>query len=129
VTTTPDRPQPLQEIARDVAVTAGLWMGIATALVSAGLISVNTSSLITSLYGLIPGALAAFGTIMAARHVATAGSVLVTPVSDPRNDNGQRLVPETLPPVMPPPVAPGTTFPPISTTTAGGSTIFGPLGT
>lgn len=128
MTTEPSRPQPLQSIANDVSVTAGLWMGIATTLVTAGLISINTSNLITALFGVIPGALAAFGTVLAARHVAKAGALVVTPVLDPRNNAGQRLVPET-PPVSP--LITTTTIPPTTTTTTAtsGSTIFGPLGT
>jgi hypothetical protein len=101
-------------------------MGIATALVSAGLISFNTSNLITALFGLIPGVVAASGTVLAARHVGKSAAPLVTPVSDPQNNLGHRLVPE-----MPPPVIPvvTTTFPPTTTTGTGGNVSFGPLGT
>jgi hypothetical protein len=103
-------------------------MGIATTLVSAGLISISASNLITALFGLIPGALAASGTILAARHVAKSAGPLVTPVSDPQNNQGRRLVPEMPMPVQPV-ITTTTNFPPSTTTGTSGSAVFGPLGT
>jgi hypothetical protein len=75
-------------------------MGVSTAIVSAGLISVTTSNLILALLGLIPGALALVAEVLGARAVVVNGTPLVTPVSSPRDDLGRPLMPA--PPIAPP---------------------------
>jgi hypothetical protein len=98
-----NRPQPLQDAANDATRIQGLWMGVSTAIVSAGLISATTSNLVLALLGLIPGALALVATMLGARAVVTNGTPLVTPVSDPRDDKDRPLLPA---PIAPPPLAP-----------------------
>lgn len=88
-----ERPQPLQQVADDATRVQGLWTGISTAIVSAGLISLATNNLITAILGLIPGLLALIGTIFGVQAVATKGAPLVTPLSDPRDADGHPLVP------------------------------------
>jgi hypothetical protein len=95
----PDRPQPLQTVAADAVRVQGLWVGLSTALVSAGLVSYAANNLITALFGLIPGVLALVGTMLGARAVAINGTPLVTPVSDPQDHLGRPLLPA--PPVLP----------------------------
>jgi hypothetical protein len=96
----PERPQPLQEVANDAIRVQGLWVGVGTALVSAGLLSFVANNLISALFGLIPGVLALVGTILGARAVVTNGTPLVTPVSDPQVTRTVvvPLVPATAPP-------------------------------
>jgi len=99
-TTDSPRPEPLKALIGEASTINGLMMGVLTALVSAGLITVQTSNLVTALFGLIPGALAVAATVLGARALAVAGRAEVTPVSDPMDDEGQRLVPRpTIPPV------------------------------
>lgn len=101
ITIPADRPRPLREAADDVARFHALWAAAGTAIVSGGLISAATTNLITALLGLVPGALALIATIVGAKQVARTGEQLVTPVSEPRNNAGQRLVPAPEPPVLP----------------------------
>lgn len=99
-----NRPQPLQDAADDATRIQGLWMGVSTAIVSAGLISATTSNLVLALLGLIPGALALVAAMLGAHAVVANGTPLVTPVADPRDDLGRPLVPAA--PIAPPPLAP-----------------------
>jgi hypothetical protein len=92
------RPRPLQDIAAEVSRAQALWMGASTAIVSAGFITLATSEIITAFFGLIPGLLAVLATILGARHVADSGEQLVTPVSDPQDNQGRSLVPTPLTP-------------------------------
>lgn len=84
---------PLADIAVDVSRVQAMWVGASTAIVSGGVITLATSDAITALLGLIPGLLALAGTILGARQVAAVGEPLVTPVSDPRDNEGRKLVP------------------------------------
>lgn len=129
--TTNDRPQPLQDAAVEVRTTEGFVMGASTFLVSGGLISLNTGNLITGLYGLVPGVLALLAAILGARHVVNSATPLVTPLAAPQDNAGKRLVPDGQQVFNPAPMAipPITTnYPPITTTSSGGSITFGPLG-
>lgn len=95
------RPQPLADAAADVTKIQAPIVGLITALVSGGLIGLTTSHWIVALIGLVPGFLALLGTIVGAGQVVNVGAPLVTPLSDPRDDSGQLLVPVSL---QPPPV-------------------------
>jgi hypothetical protein len=99
MTTTIDtpRPEPLKDLVAAVSATNGAVMGILTALVSGGLITIHTSNILNGLYGLIPGALAVLATILGAHALATVGREEVTPLSDPRNNAGQHLFPAPAP--------------------------------
>lgn len=90
--TIPDRPRPLQEAADDATQIHGMWMGISTAVVSAGLISLTASNLIAATLGIVPGLLAMVSTALGAHVVVRAGEPLVTPVTDPRDNDGHPLV-------------------------------------
>jgi len=105
------RPEPLHDAATDVATTQGTWMGVVTALVSAGVITASTGQLITALLGLIPGILAIVATAIGAAGTARAARPKVTPVTDPRNNDGTPLVPDLAPPA-PLPEPPPADLPP-----------------
>jgi hypothetical protein len=79
-------------------------MGASTAIISAGLISLTTSNLIYALLGFVPGVLAVVATALGARAVVTDGTPLVTPVADPRDDQGRKLSPTPLAPPPAPPI-------------------------
>jgi hypothetical protein len=99
--TGPQRPQPLQEVANDAVRVQGLWVGVGTSLVTAGLISFTANNLVTALFGLIPGVLAVVGTMAGAKAVAVNGTELVTPLSDPRDSLGRPLLPSPPEPLIP----------------------------
>lgn len=97
------RPHPLQDIALDVSTGRGIWMGLLTALVSTGAISLSTSNALYSLAGVLPGVLALLATVLGAHGVADAGESKVTPISDPMTLVDGRLVP-LVPVVIPDPL-------------------------
>lgn len=102
-TSTPRRPHPLQDIALDMSCSRGIWMGLLTALVSTGAISLSTSNALYSLVGILPGVLALLATALGAHGVANAGESKVTPISDPMTLIDGRLVP-LVPVVVPDPL-------------------------
>src|SRR5688500_1539218 len=59
------------------------------------LLSAEQASALTALLGAIPGAVALVGTTIAAFRVRTIAKPDVTPVADPRDDQGNHLVPGT----------------------------------
>jgi hypothetical protein len=114
------RPQPLQDIALDMSCGRGVWMGLLTALVSTGAISLSTSNALYSLAGLLPGVLALLATVLGAHGVANAGESKVTPISDPMTVVDGRLVPlvpaAAVPdPLLRPPAGPSLDEPPTTT--------------
>jgi hypothetical protein len=66
--------------------------GVLAGAAGFGVITVQTGDAVTGLLGLVPGLITAIGTLIAAFRTATKGEPLVTPVSDPRTDNGVPLV-------------------------------------
>lgn len=95
------RPEPLREAATDVAGTRGVWMGLLSFLVSGGMISASTGSLLGALVGLIPGALTMLAAVLGAFGVARQAEPKVTPISDPMTVLKGQLVP--LVPAIPAP--------------------------
>lgn len=86
------RPQPLRDVASGVAAWLGTLSSLVVSAASWGIITAATSDAIVGLLGLIPGVLAAGITAWAAIRSAIKGEPLVTPMSDPRTDQGEPLV-------------------------------------
>jgi hypothetical protein len=90
-----ERPQPLRDVARDVTLTTGAIGAILTALVGYGMLNATQSSALVNLLGLLPGLATGITAAWAAVRTAQIGEAHVTPIIDPRDIAGRRLVPET----------------------------------
>lgn len=86
-----ERPRPVLEAANSV----GTWIGTAGSLVTAlagwGLMTAAQGDAVQSLLGAIPGLITLVTTLLAAFGVVRRSEPLVTPLSDPRNDEGLPL--------------------------------------
>lgn len=96
---TSPRPTPLADAANDVTYLHSWWIGASAAVVSSGIITLSTGNLIAALLGLIPGLIALIGTIVGARVVVSTATPLVTPLSDPVDNLGRKLLPAPIPPL------------------------------
>lgn len=88
------RPTPLDDAASKVSKTVGTLSALATALAGAGiaLISAEQADALTALLGAVPGVVALVGAVLAAFRVRDVAKPDVTPVADPRADDGTPLV-------------------------------------
>lgn len=89
---TPDR-NPLRSVAATVAKVTGLLATLVTALAGYGIVTAVQGDAVTGLLGAIPGVVTLIGTVIAAFQTATKGEEQVTPVADPRANDGTPLVP------------------------------------
>ena len=107
-----DRPNPLKEAASKVGTAWSAAAGVVSALVAFGALNVAQGDAITAAGQAAEGTVTAVGTVLAGVLPLIAGIVSsfrtasaardhVTPVSDPRNDAGQPLTPDTAPPRVP----------------------------
>lgn len=91
-----ERPRPVLDAASQV----GRWFGIAgslvTALVGWGLMTAAQGDAVQSLLGAIPGLVTLVTTLLAVFGVVRRSEPQVTPLSDPRDDDGRSLVPSPL---------------------------------
>jgi hypothetical protein len=89
------RPTPLDDAASRVAKVVGTLSALLTAVSGAGiaLITVEQASAGTALLGAIPGVVALVGTVIASFRVRDIAKPDVTPVADPRDNQGNTLVP------------------------------------
>lgn len=90
-----DRPTPLDDAARRATKIVGTLSALVTTLAGAGIavLSAEQASALTALLGAIPGAVALVGTTIAAFRVRDIAKPDVTPVADPRDNQGNHLVP------------------------------------
>lgn len=87
------RPTPVRDVASKVATwTAGLGALVA-GLVGFGVLTAVQGDAVTGLLGAIPGVVTWAVSALAAFRVASKAQPLVTPVEDPQNNAGVRLVP------------------------------------
>lgn len=89
------RPTPLDDAASRVAKVVGTLSALVTAVSGAGiaLITVEQATALTALLGAAPGIVALAGAAYAAFRVRDAAKPDVTPVADPRDNQGNALVP------------------------------------
>lgn len=89
------RPTPLDDAARRAVKIAGTVSALLTALAGAGisLLTVEQADALTALVGATPGLIALAGAAMAAFGTAATAKPDVTPVDDPRDNQGNHLVP------------------------------------
>lgn len=99
-----ERPNPLSEIASKVGVAWSVVSGVVSALVAFGVLTTATAHAITAAGDALPSTIVALGTViagvfpiiggvLAAFRTVAAGRQHVTPVSSPRDANGNVLVP------------------------------------
>lgn len=89
------RPTPLDDAASRVAKVVGTLSALLTAVSGAGiaLITVEQADAVTALLGAAPGLVALAGGVLAAFRVRDIAKPDVTPVADPRDNQGNVLVP------------------------------------
>lgn len=89
------RPRPLARAARDLS----WWLGLGSFLVvggsSFGIITAQQGDAVQGLLGLVPGAVTAVATLLAAFGVVRRGEPQVTPLSDPRDAQLRPLYPSS----------------------------------
>lgn len=101
-----DRPNPLGEAASKVGTAWSAAAGVVSALVTFGALTVAQGDAITQAGEASPGVITALGTVLAgvlplisgviaSFRTASAGKELVTPVADPRDNQGNSLTPDT----------------------------------
>ncbi|WP_103344051.1 hypothetical protein [Amycolatopsis sp. CA-126428] len=92
MTTSTGRPRPILE-----AIRTGAWRTLAgtliTAAVSFGVLNAQQATVAGNLVAALATLLTAVTAVLSQLHVLANAEPLVTPVSDPRNDNGDRLAP------------------------------------
>lgn len=88
-----DRPTPLDDAARRATKIAGTVGALLTALAGAGisLLTVEQASALTALAGAAPGLITLVGAAYAAFGTANLAKPNVTPVADPRDNQGNTL--------------------------------------
>lgn len=87
------RPRPLRDVAQEVSLVVGLVGGLVTSLAGFGILSATQGVAVSNLLGLLPGLITAIFTAIASFRTANQGEPLVTPSSDPRDADGNLLVP------------------------------------
>lgn len=88
-----ERPRPLQDAASRIRLTLGILGTITSALVGFGVLSVVQGDALTGLWGALLGLVTPVFVILAAFGVVRAGEPQVTPLSDPRDNDGNKLTP------------------------------------
>jgi hypothetical protein len=91
------RPTPLDDAARRAVKIAGTISALLTALAGSGIavLTAEQADALTALVGATPGLIALAGAAMAAFGTAAQAKPDVTPVDDPRDNQGNMLVPGT----------------------------------
>lgn len=86
------RPRPILEAFKSVGSAVALIGSIVTSLVGWGVLSATQGDAVNGLLGAIPGVVALATSLLAAFGVVKSSEGKVTPVEDPRNNAGQKLV-------------------------------------
>lgn len=84
----PERPAPIRDAFRSVGSAVAFAGSVLTSLVGYGLLSQVQGDALTSLLGLVPGAVTAVTAVLIAFGVRASAEPKVTPVADPRDDAG-----------------------------------------
>lgn len=85
-----ERPRPLKDAASKLSTVLGVLGAVVTAL-SGWLLTASQTDALTGLLGAIPGVFTAVVAVLAAFGVVRAGEPQVTPLSDPRDNDGKPL--------------------------------------
>lgn len=88
-----ERPRPLVDAASVTSRVVGTIGTLATMLVGWGVLSLAEQDAVTGLLGLVPGLVTSVTALLSAFGVVRRAEPQVTPLSDPRNDQGQALRP------------------------------------
>ena len=90
----PESREPLRDVASQVAKWTGLLGGLVTSATGFGIFTAVQGDALLGLLGAVPGVVALAGTVWASFRVARLARPVVTPLVDPKNAQGVRLVPE-----------------------------------
>jgi hypothetical protein len=85
---------PLRTVASAVAKATGLAAAAVTSIVGFGILTAVQGNALIGLLGIIPGLITAIGTAWAAFRTAARGEQHVTPLADPRDNDGTPLIPD-----------------------------------
>ena len=90
-----ERPAPLENAASRTVRVVGTLSALVTALAGSGIavLSAEQADALTALLGAVPGVLTLVATALAAFGVVAKAKPEVTPVDDPRDNQGNHLVP------------------------------------
>lgn len=88
------RPRPLADAAGTATRVVGTLSALVTALAGAGiaLLTAEQASAVTALLGAVPGGVTMIGVALASFGIVKQAEPQVTPVSDPQDNQGNRLV-------------------------------------
>lgn len=89
--TSTGRPRPLKAAANKVTQTLGMLTALVVAAAGFGIVTAVQGDALEGLLGAIPGAITLIGNVLMAFGIVSRAEPLVTPISDPRNDNLERL--------------------------------------
>lgn len=91
------RPRPLKAEATQLVKLLGVSGSLALALVGWGVLTQVQGDAVVGLLGAIPGVVNAITTVLTAFGLVRRVEPLITPISSPRNNAGQDLVPASSP--------------------------------
>lgn len=86
------RPTPLRDAAKSIGTIIGIIGGLVVTATTYGILSATQGNAIGALLAAIPGVIALVTALLASFGIVTKAEPLVTPVSAPRDDQGNRLV-------------------------------------
>jgi len=91
------RPRPLMGKVRSVGSVLAALTGLVAWGTTFGFLTTDQGAASSALLALVPGVIAAVGTVLTSFGVVKSGEPLVTPVISPQNEYGNLLVPQDPP--------------------------------
>jgi len=85
--TSPVRPRPLKEAANKVTQTLGMLTALVVAAAGYGIVTAVQGDALEGLLGAIPGGITLIGNVILAFGIVSKAEPLVTPTSDPRDND------------------------------------------
>jgi hypothetical protein len=87
-----ERPRPIHDASAQLVRWLGVAGSVVLGLVGWGVLTAAQGDAVVGLLGLIPGVVNAIATLLTAIGIRRRSEPLVTPLTDPRNNTGERLV-------------------------------------
>lgn len=89
----PGQPRPLLDKVKSIGGALAALTGLVSWGVTFGFLTEEQGAASSALLALVPGVIAAVGTVLTAFGVVKSGEKMVTPLSSPMNNSGEKLVP------------------------------------
>jgi hypothetical protein len=93
IVNTTSRPRPLLDKVKSVGGALAALTGLVAWATSFGFLTEQQGAASAALLALVPGIIGAVGTVLTSFGVVKSGEKLVTPLSSPMNNEGERLIP------------------------------------